>query len=46
MGTKDHTGDFEYYDALQKKVKGVQFLDDIIYICDNTTDNAVNGNIP
>ena len=45
MGTKDHTGDFEYYDALQKKVKGVQFLDDIIYLCNNTTENAVNANI-
>lgn len=45
MGTKDHTGDFEYYDALQKKVKGVQFLDDVIYLCDNSVPDATNGNI-
>jgi hypothetical protein len=45
MGTKDHRGDFEYYDALQKKVKGVEFLDDVIYLCDNTVPDAANANI-
>ena len=44
MGTKDRMGDFDYYDALQKKVKGVQFLDDVIYLCDSSTMNALNGN--
>lgn len=45
MGTKDHSGDFEYYDDLQKKVKGVQFLDDVIYLCDSSVPDAADGNI-
>jgi hypothetical protein len=44
MGTKDHTGDFEYYNELQKNVKGVQFLDDIIYLCDHSVPDAANAN--
>jgi len=45
MGTKDHSGDFDYYDELQKKVKGVQFLDDIIYLCDSSVPDARHPNI-
>ena len=44
IGTTSYTGDFEYYRDLQKKVKGVEFLDDIIYLV-NETKNAKNGNI-
>jgi hypothetical protein len=44
MGTKDHMGDFEYYNDLQKKVKGLQFLDDVIYLCDSSVPDAANAN--
>jgi len=44
MGTMGHTGDFDYYDALQKKVKGVEFLEDVIYLCDNSVPDAANAN--
>lgn len=44
MGATTRTGDFDYYNVLQHKVKGVQFLDHIIYLCDNTTPNPLNSN--
>jgi len=31
MGETGYAGDFEYYNVLKDKVKGVEFLDDIIY---------------
>ena len=45
MGTKDHMGDFNYYNDLQNKVKGLHFLDDVIYLCDSSVPDAANGNI-
>lgn len=45
MGTTDYKGDFEYYNDLQNKVKGLKFLDDIIYLCDNSVPDPRNANI-
>jgi len=44
MGETGYAGDFEYYEALKDKVKGVEFLDDIIYEV-TPLPNSSNGNL-
>lgn len=44
MGETGYAGDLEYYVALKDKVKGVEFLDDVIYEV-TPLPNSSNGNV-
>ncbi len=44
MGETGYAGDLEYYLALKEKVKGIEFLDDVIYEV-TPLPNSSNGNV-